>query len=395
MKIKSKVTRISIILAAMAAGSFLFIAMLYAGDRSKGPLEDVMNTVSLQVTKVEKRIMKGDDKETRTESLSWLGKYRKSIALAKSPDTILLGAFDNDTRESYESIVSLEDSLNTKLPLIQQYSAWGSKTDQVFPAIRIQAIWDLGSLPLITWEPWMDDFDPVTFPELNKGTNKNLGGMKAIAEGKFDKYIDKWASSAKEFGHPFYLRFGHEMNDPYRYPWGPQNNKPEEYIAAWKHVVNRFKTLGATNAIWVWAPHPAYTNYASYYPGNDYVDFIATTALNYGNVAQWSKWYSFDETFNKFYKDFSFYGKPIMITEFGTLNVGGDRAKWYKEALALIPQKYPVVKSVLFFHNAADKTTTYKSLDWSFKEDKAVVDAIKQSLSLWKQPKKSLGKKMG
>src|SRR6185369_3819852 len=49
------------------------------------------------------------------------------------------------------------------------------------------------------------------------------------------------------------LRFAHEMNDPYRYPWGPQNNSKEEYIYAWQHVWQRFQKAGARNVIWTWS----------------------------------------------------------------------------------------------------------------------------------------------
>src|SRR5919112_6448969 len=113
---------------------------------------------------------------------------------------------------------------------------------------------------MITWEPWLDDFDGhVTTAGVEPLTNKNTNGLKAIADGKFDGYIDKWAADAKDFAAPFFLRFGHEMNDPYRYPWGPQNNKPEDFISAWKHIRGQFHKVGAENAIWVWSPHPAYS----------------------------------------------------------------------------------------------------------------------------------------
>ena len=210
--------------------------------------------------------------------MQWF-KYRNNKGILNAPDVMMLGAYDDQTLESYESLISLERTVNTEFPIISLYTAWGSKKNEVFPSLRAQAIFDLGSLPLITWEPWLDDFDPQNFPVKADDQNKNKNGLKAIAEGKFDSYIDKWASDAKEFGSPFFLRLGHEMNDPYRYPWGPQNNKPEDFIAAWKHVRERFQQAGAVNAIWVWSPHPGYS-YKEFYPGPDYVDWVgATTSL--------------------------------------------------------------------------------------------------------------------
>jgi hypothetical protein len=300
-------------------------------------------------------------------------------------DTIFIGAYDDNTEESFESIVALEDSINSKLQVIQIYTAWGSQKDQVFPLLRAQAIYELGSIPLISWEPWLDDFDAKKYPALANLKNKNTGGLKEIASGRFDDYIDKWAKEAKKFGSPFYLRLGHEMNDPYRYPWGPQNNKPKDFIAAWQHIVTRFKEIGATNAIWIWSPHPAYTDYAQYYPGHDYVDWIGVTTLNYGSVAPWSKWYSFDEIFGKCYNELSLYNKPMMITEIGSLDVGGNKAEWFEAALDSIPVKHPSVKAVVFFHVNSDNSTTYKALDWSLESDSAVKKAISSSLSKWNE----------
>jgi beta-mannanase len=251
----------------------------------------------------------------------------------------------------------------------------------VFPTLRAQAISDLGSIPVITWEPWIDDFDPQLFSVTGDAASRNMGGLKAIADGKFDAYIDKWAADAKTYSNPFFLRFGHEMNDPYRYPWGPQNNKPQDYIAAWQHVRDRFHKLHAENAIWVWSPHPAYS-YNEFYPGDDYVDWIGTTTINYGTVAPWSQWWSFDDIFGKFYNDISSHKKPIVLTEFGSLSVGGDRALWFKSAFDMMPTKYPDVKGVIFFHVSNDNTTTYKSLDWSFINDQAVISTLKQSIDV-------------
>ena len=76
-------------------------------------------------------------------------------------------------------------------------------------------------------------------------------------------------------------------------------------------------------------------------PGDDYVDWVATGALNYGTVAYWSQWWSFDEIFGKHYDFLLGLGKPIMIAEFGTLAVGGEQAEWYRSALTGLNQRYP------------------------------------------------------
>ena len=378
--------RISLILIAVLLGSSLFWLLTIAGLKSKGPLDDLLTSTNNDLSHFEKSIISSED--TRASKLSWFNDYRNSKSLFNSMDTILLGAYDDNTAESYQPIVELEDSLQIKLPIISIYSAWGSKKSQVFPFLRAQAIYDLGSIPMITWEPWLDDFDPIAFPVVEGKKFKNVGGLKEIANGKFDVYIDQWAITARQFGHPFLLRFAHEMNDPYRYPWGPPNNGPEDLIAAWRHVNNRFKINGADNAIWVWSPHPAYETYPQFYPGKEYVDWIGVTALNYGSIASWSRWWSFDDIFRKFYDSVSLYERPMMLTEFSSLAVGGDRAAWFKNALDSMPLKYPAVKSIVFFHVTNDNTTSYKSLDWSFENDKVAAEAVKSAIQNWERLKR-------
>ncbi|MEP7080602.1 MAG: glycosyl hydrolase [Ginsengibacter sp.] len=381
-KIYTAAKRIGLLLVAVIIGSVLFLLLTLAGKKNKGPLDDLLSTANLNFSRMEKNIL-DKNRGTRLDSLQWFFKYRSSKTMFSTLDTILLGAYDDNTVESYEPIIGLEDSLQTRFPIISIYTAWGSKSNEVFPSLRVQAINNLGSIPMITWEPWLDDFDPEKFPVVAGKTNKNKEGMKEIAEGRFDEYIDKWADAASQFGAPFYLRFGHEMNDPYRYPWGPQNNKPEEYVAAWRHVYDRFKIKGATNVIWLWSPHPAYITYPQFYPGDEFVDWIGVTAINYGTVATWSQWWSFDDIFGKFYDSVSLYKKPMIITEFGSLAIGGNRAKWFTNAMDSLPQKYPAVKAVVFYHATKDNTSTYKSLDWSFEDDSLTRTAIKQSIRNW------------
>lgn len=55
------------------------------------------------------------------------------------------------------------------------------------------------------------------------------------------------------------------MNDPYRYPWGPQNNDPSEFVAAFRHVHDVFDSVGASNVIWIWSPHLTYGKFKEYY----------------------------------------------------------------------------------------------------------------------------------
>ncbi len=294
--------------------------------------------------------------------------------------------YDEGIARTLEDVIALERALGVGFALVQTYWAWGDEGDPAFPERILDAVHDLGSIPVITWEPWLTTFESRLHPELPLRNVRDRNGLASIARGDYDFYVDAWARGAARFEKPLLVRFAHEMNDPYRYPWGPQNNEPQDFIAAWRRVVDRFRAAGATNVLWVWSPHVAYAGYEVYWPGDDYVDWVATGALNYGTVAYWSQWWSFQEIFGQHYDFLEGFGKPIMVAEFGSLTVGGDRAAWYGEALGDFRDRYPAVHALLFFHVEGDATVTRQALDWSFLDEPAVVDAVRETLASPRAP---------
>lgn len=379
-KIVSNLTRPAIFILALAIGVVITYGITTAGNKMKGPLTAMMDHLQSSIYKIEHKIIMDRRADKRIDRLKWFEQFREDRDKLANPDFILLGASDASTKNSYEKIISLEDTLNTTFPLIHIYSAWGSKPDNEFPLVAVNTIHDMGSVPLITWEPWVSDFDESVF-KVAKDQDREYKSMQTVAYGVYDLYIKKWALKAKDYGHPIYLRFGHEMNDPVRYSWGPMNdNGPEEYIKAWQHVHDIFKWVGADNVIWVWSPHTSYGYYEYYYPGEKYVDVVATGVLNYGTVAPWSEWWSFREIFGNHYNELTRFNKPIMIAELGSLSMGGNRSKWFEEALHDLPQQYPALKWLVFFHYSADYTVTSRSVNWYFKNEPATTDVIREKL---------------
>ena len=375
--------RLLIVILALAAGIILVLVLIWLGSKSRGPLSNMLDRAGSMVTNVENKIIIEKLSDSRKKKLSWLEPFLMQPDMFNKPKPLLLGVYDNLSAVSFENMFNLEKSLNTLFPFIHIYTAWGSKPEEEFPGKQVRAIYELGSVPVITWEPWLTDFSPEEFPELRKPELRDKGGLADIANGKYDAYITAWAMEAKSMNKTLFIRLGHEMNDPYRYPWGPQNNKPADYVAAWIHVHKIFDNVGARNIKWIWSPHPSYGWFDAYYPGDQYVDWVGVNILNYGTVAAWSKWWTFKEMFGSHYKDLVKYGKPIMITEFGSLAVGGDRSKWFEESLASLPVDYPAVKSVLFFNYSSDQTTTQQAVDWTFLDDSVTVTSIERQINSW------------
>lgn len=380
---KKIIYRFAIVLTALAVGILLVASLSYVGNESSGPVEDFLSKVKSVVANLEEDYILKKRVTSRSAELLWLKPLQENAEKMKNPEKLLLGAFDNQAITTLQPIIVFEDSLDTVFPLIHIYSAWGSKREQRFPKDEVESIVMLGSIPVITWEPWLNDFTEEDIPGLPDIEERDKNGLKSISSGLYDSYLEKWAKDAKAEKVTILIRLGHEMNDPYRYPWGPQNNEPQDFINAWKHVVELFRKEQVDNVLWVWAPHLAYGKFMDFYPGDGYVDWIATGTLNYGTVAPWSQWWTFDEIFAKYYEELATYHKPIMLAEFGSLAVGGDRAKWYAEALYDFPTKYPAVKALIFFHNRKDATTTFQTLNWYIKDEPAVAKAIKEQFLKW------------
>jgi len=381
---KSKtIKRFLIMGAALVFGLLLVFLLSIAGGKSKGPIQNILDGVANKVLDIENHYIFQKRSKKRKQKLKIFSSFKNDINALKKPKIVLLGASDEVEKESFEAIINLEDSLRTTFPLIHIYNAWGSKAQEQFPKIAVETIIELGSTPVITWEPWLDDFKEEDYPGIPEPTKRKKGCLKAIADGTYDKYVFEWAKELATIKQPVFIRWAHEMNDPYRYPWGPQNNKYEDFTDAWTHIRDIFRYAGANNAIWIWAPHPAYGHLDDYYPGEKYVDYIGIGVLNFGIATTWSKWWTFDQLFGKSYEKVDSFSKPVMITEFGSLNVGGERSEWFNDALESVATKYPAIKSVLFFHQNADKTITDKEVSWYFIEDQKSKEAIIKQLNKW------------
>ena len=374
-------TRRAVLATAAVASAALAVLLLTSfSHNTEGPLATALDRLGGAVDSAEHSLRARVRGAERRKALEWLQAYRDSAARLRAPEGMLLGAYCGSELETLGKIVELEGRLKTRMPLVQIYTAWGDRAEHEFPYRSAIAIWNMGSVPVITWEPWLSVFDNVGHPRLPLRELRDHHGLAAVGRGDYDFYIDRWAAAAARFERPLFLRFAHEMNDPYRYPWGPQNNTKEEFIAAWRHVVSRFRAARADNVVWVWSPHVAHEYWDLYFPGDEYVDWVATGALNYGAIAYWSRWWTFDEIFGMKYQRLATFGKPIMIAELGSLGGGQERARWYGDALRSLDVRFPQVKALLFFHTPGDQTVTYQRVDWTVIGDDALAQTIADAI---------------
>jgi hypothetical protein len=226
-----------------------------------------------------------------------------------------------------------------------------------FPTTPMDSIRSHGSIPVLSWS---SQAIPSTL-------NQPDFQLSDVIAGRYDAYIAKFATEARDWGHPFFLRFNWEMNGNW-FPWaeGVNGNGSGEYVAAWRHVHDIFAAAGASNVSWVWCPFvdPAgsLTDLASLYPGDGYVDWTGLDGYNWGkNPASPRGWKSFDQLFRRSYDEITSQiapSKPLMVGEVGSSEVGGSKADWIRDALARVPAEYPQIRSLLWFDKFDD------NMDW-------------------------------
>ena len=332
---------------------------------------------------VEGDVVRDARRTSRNDYLAPMRPTLNSVQNLRNPPVMLFGAYDGGFPNTFAGLEKLENSVAYKFPIIAFYVAWGDKPTERFPTRMVETVDRMGSVPMITWEPWVVDFDEALRPNLPKRAEREYASLAAIARGDYDFYIVEWAKEAAAYRKPLFLRFAHEMNDPYRYPWGPQNgNRPDDFIAAWRHVHLIFQKMSATNVLWVWSPHISMPWFEYYYPGDEFVDWIGIGVLNYGTIASWSRWWSFHQILEKAYPALLKLNKPIMISEFGTLANGGDEYEWYRQAFYHIDHTYRRgIRAVVFFNQENDTTMSTYPLNWSVMQDPRAAGFVSQQLA--------------
>jgi beta-mannanase len=117
-----------------------------------------------------------------------------------------------------------------------------------------------------------------------------------------------------------------------------------------------FAEAKADNVIWVWNPNEKsfpdfkWNNEILYYPGDEYVDIVGLTGYNTGTYYQGELWRSFTDIYNPLYQKMERMSeKPLIITEFSSSSVGGNKEEWVKNMFANI-DKYPRIKVAIWWN---------------------------------------------
>jgi hypothetical protein len=246
-----------------------------------------------------------------------------------------------------------------------------------FPAKEVEAIRSYGAIPLLSWsstgDPESVDSDP-------------LFRFSSLIAGNQDAHIREFAEAARNWGHPFFLRFNWEMNGNW-FPWseGVNGNQPGEFVAAWRHVRDIFTAVGATNASWVWCPYadPAkkFGGVGRFYPGDAYVDWTCMDGYNWAkNPTNPHPWRSFDEIFRSTYMQIIKHvapGKPMMLGEIASTGSGKQKAAWVRGMFDALATDYRRIRALVWF-NQVDR-----GVDWPLETSPLAARAFGKGIRHW------------
>jgi mannan endo-1,4-beta-mannosidase len=275
-----------------------------------------------------------------------------------------------------QAVDTFESHAGKKPSILHVGQSWYTNgVANAFPKQLLDSVRNHGQIPLFTW----GSRDP-TLDLKNQPAFRN----SVITSGTYDSYIRQFATDAKNWGQPFFLRYDWEMNG-WWYPWGEgqsgatgqivNGNQPGDYVKMWRHVYDIFNEVGVTNATWVWTfsqlPQPSPTGTAAplsqIYPGDNYLDWTSFDAYN-----RYSGWLSYNTTITG--AGTTWLGnnytalqnlaptKPIMLAEFGSkedLSNPQAKADWFTDGLlAQLPNNFPAIKAAVYYNRRDTSDTT-------------------------------------
>ena len=212
--------------------------------------------------------------------------------------------------------------------------------------------------PLITVEPWPAGPSPEDTERL----------FEDILAGRYDPQIKALSQVIRTFGHPLFVRWGHEMEMVTgRYPWARED--AAGYVLAYRYFVDLCRTL-TSDVYFVWSP-AGNKELVDYWPGHAHADVVGLSVFGFVeyDIKIYGRLRSFEEIFAERYNRVYRWGRPIMIAELGV--DGGDAYQrlWMNQAFRQASH-YPQLKTMVYF-SARDHAEAwgedYAIPDWTVK----------------------------
>jgi plastocyanin len=236
------------------------------------------------------------------------------------------------TRQAAQLAVEGPAQANRMMALDRQFYTW----DDAWPTEDDTWSAQAGRTLVLSWDPLHSDGTPLQWID--------------VANGVYDATIDAQATKIKAFPYPFFFVFHHEpANAP---PGGGSYGTPDQFIAAWRHVHDRFVADGVTNVryllvLFAWTYKQGKADL--YYPGDQWVDLIGADGYNWYLCG--GNWSDFTTVFQPFYNYGLQVKKPMLIAEWGSGEDPADpnrKANWITNALTVL-KGWPEIKGIAYY----------------------------------------------
>ena len=200
-----------------------------------------------------------------------------------------------------------------------------------------------------------------------------------------DEYLDQLARDMRETNAQIFLRFGSEMNGA----WVEYGKDPKVFKEKFRLVAQKIRKV-APNVAMVWCPYATPTNpIESYYPGDDFVDWVGVNMYSVTFFDQDPKKPArqihptemLDYVYNKYSAR-----KPIMIGEYGTTHFSALERKSVPQfaqrnlhaLYAALPRKYPRVKCISYFNGNNLELEHRMNNNYAVTQEQSVLKAYRQ-----------------
>jgi len=280
------------------------------------------------------------------------------------------GIFEPEAPRKFEVLDEIEEKIGNEFKFLIRYQGFNTK----LPTEEINKAAELGKIVELT---------PQTM-----NTKPGEIDIYEILDGKYDEYLIEYAKDIKALNTPILFRINNEMNGDWcGYSAYHYSKDAELYRESWKYIYKIFEENEVDNVLWVWNPnHKDFPNFSwnnalMYYPGDEYVDIVGLTAYNTGDYYSGETWSTFDELYGEYYAEYArMFEKPLMITEFASSTVGGDKVKWVENMFESL-KNYPRIKVAIWWSHIDYDADGNEARVYRIDRPKEVLDVFKKNIN--------------
>jgi hypothetical protein len=263
-----------------------------------------------------------------------------------------------------DALVTVETVADRQVEVLRSYAFWDSE----FPNLRQQWASDGGRTLHLSVNARREDGTVVPWESI----------ASAVPGTRVHDELMVWADRIAAFDGPLRLTFHHEADIE------PEFGTPAEFRAAWQRFADVINDAAPDiPLVWVMTLFTMSRpdDVELFWPGDDYVDWIAADAFNwFGCRGASEDWRSPELLLDPLINYGLLHpGKPLMFAEIGSdedPDDPGRKAAWLDELSELLAEdRYAAIETIVFFHNDHDDEST---CDWWIDSSPRTAEAFRR-----------------